>query len=174
MDVLGTIVNIVPDNLVRPFLEADMLQVIFVAILCGAAVGMIGDYSKPLKDFFEACNTLFLKITTIIVGFIPLAVFCSVCSLVMLTGGQTLASLVGFLASVLLGMACMVALYCLLLLAVGRLDPRIFLRKYAPSMLTTFSLGSSNAAVPYTMQVCRDELGCPPRCAPSPSPWALR
>ena len=48
-------------------------------------------------------------------------------------------------------MACMVALYCLLLLAVGRLDPRIFLRKYAPSMLTTFSLGSSNAAVPYTM-----------------------
>lgn len=166
VDVLGTIVNIVPDNLVRPFLEADMLQVIFVAILCGAAVGMIGDYSKPLKDFFEACNTLFLKITTIIVGFIPLAVFCSVCSLVMLTGGQTLASLVGFLASVLLGMACMVALYCLLLLAVGRLDPRIFLRKYAPSMLTTFSLGSSNAAVPYTMQVCRDELGVSPKvCA---------
>ncbi len=163
VDVIGTIVNIVPDNLVRPFLEADMLQVIFVAILCGAAVGMIGDYSKPLKDFFEACNTLFLKITTIIVGFIPLAVFCSVCSLVMLTGGETLVSLVGFLASVLLGMACMVALYCLLILGMARLDPRIFLRKYVPSMLTTFSLGSSNAAVPYTMQVCRNELGISPK-----------
>lgn len=151
-----------------------MLQVIFVAILCGAAVGMIGDYSKPLKDFFEACNTLFLKITTIIVGLHPPGRVL----LGVLPGdahrGQTLASLVGFLASVLLGMACMVALYCLLLLAVGRLDPRIFLRKYAPSMLTTFSLGSSNAAVPYTMQVCRDELGVSPRCAPSPSPWALR
>ena len=78
ISILDTIVNIVPSNIVQPFVNADMLQIIFIAILCGVAVGMIGDYSRPLKEFFEGCNTLFLKVTTIIVSVIPLAVFCSV------------------------------------------------------------------------------------------------
>ena len=39
------IVNIVPDNFFKPFLEAEMLQLIFLAVLCGIAVGMIGKYS---------------------------------------------------------------------------------------------------------------------------------
>ena len=163
ISILDTIVNIVPSNIVQPFLDADMLQIIFIAILCGVAVGMIGDYSRPLKDFFEGCNTLFLKVTTIIVGFIPVAVFCSICSLVMLTGGDTLVSLLYFMAAVLLGMAAMMTVYCLLILVVGRLNPLTFLRKYAPGMLTSFSLGSSNAAMPYNMQLCRNALGISPK-----------
>lgn len=163
ISILDTIVNIVPSNIVQPFVDADMLQIIFIAILCGIAVGMIGDYSRPLKEFFEGCNTLFLKVTTIIVSVIPLAVFCSVCSLVMLTGGDTLVSLIYFLVTVLAGMAGMVVVYSLLILVVARLNPLIFLKKYAPGMLTTFSLGSSNAAMPYNMQICRNDLGISPK-----------
>lgn len=163
ISILDTIVNIVPSNIVQPFVDADMLQIIFIAIICGIAVGMIGDYSRPLKEFFEGCNTLFLKVTTIIVSVIPLAVFCSVCSLVMLTGGDTLVSLIYFLVTVLAGMAGMVLVYSLLILVVARLNPLIFLKKYAPGMLTTFSLGSSNAAMPYNMQICRNDLGISPK-----------
>ena len=64
ISLLDTVVNIVPSNIVKPFLEADMLQIIFIAIICGAAVGMIGDYSKGLKTLFESFNILFLKIAT--------------------------------------------------------------------------------------------------------------
>lgn len=163
ISILDTIVNIVPSNIVQPFLDADMLQIIFIAILCGVAMGMIGDYSRPLKDFFEGCNTLFLKVTIIIVGFIPVAVFCSICSPVMLTGGDTLVSLLYFMAAVLVGMAAMMAVYCLLILVVGHLNPLTFLRKYAPGILTSFSLGSSNAAMPYNMQLCRSALGISPK-----------
>ena len=163
ISILDTIVNIVPSNIVQPLLDADMLQIIFIAILCGVAVGMIGDYSRPLKDFFEGCNTLFLKVTIIIVGFIPVAVFCSICSPVMLTGGDTLVSLLYFMAAVLVGMAAMMVVYCLLILVVGHLNPLTFLRKYAPGILTSFSLGSSNAAMPYNMQLCRSALGISPK-----------
>ena len=65
---------------------------------------MIGDYSKPLKDFFEACNMLFLKITTLIVKVIPLAVLCSMTSLVMLTGTDMLFAIMGFLEHFCLGL----------------------------------------------------------------------
>ena len=115
ISILDTIVNIVPSNIVQPFVNADMLQIIFI---------------RPLKEFFEGCNTLFLKVTTIIVSVIPLAVFCSVCSLVMLTGGDTLISLIYFLLTVLAGMVGMVAVYSLLILVVARLEHLLDLDVY--------------------------------------------
>ena len=78
ISIKDTIVNIIPSNFVKPFLESNMLQLIFLAILIGIALGKIGDYSKILKDIFEACNSLFLKITVILVQFIPIATFASV------------------------------------------------------------------------------------------------
>ena len=42
VSILNIIVNIVPDNIVTAFQNADMLQVIFIAVLCGIAVGAIG------------------------------------------------------------------------------------------------------------------------------------
>lgn len=68
--------------------------------------------------------------TTIIVSVIPLAVFCSVCSLVMLTGGDTLISLIYFLLTVLAGMVGMVAVYSLLILVVARLEHLLDLDVY--------------------------------------------
>ena len=89
------IVGIVPSNFIGPFVEADMLQLLFEAILCGIAAGMIGERSSILKEVFEACDELFLRITGIIMKVTPLAVFCSILSLVLKTGISSLMSLLG-------------------------------------------------------------------------------
>jgi Na+/H+-dicarboxylate symporter len=155
ISIRDTIVNIVPSNFVKPFLEADMLQIIFMAVLCGAAVGMIGDYSKPLRDFFEACNQLFLKITTIIVKVIPLAVLCSMTSLVMTTGNEMLLAIMSFVGTFVLALILMLGVYCLLVLVLARLNPIPLMKKHAPTMLTNFSLASSNAAMPFNIDSCK-------------------
>ncbi len=162
ISILDTVIGIVPSNFVKPFLETDMLQIIFMAVVCGIAAGMIGDYSKPLKDFFEACNMLFLKITTLIVKVIPLAVLCSMTSLIMTTGTDMLLAIMGFFGTFLVGMTVMTCVYCLLVLLIGRLNPIAFIRKHAPVMLTNFSLASSNAAMPFNIQSCKN-LGVSPK-----------
>lgn len=159
ISILDTVVGIVPANIVKPFLETNMLQIIFIALLCGIAVGMIGDYSKGLREFFEACNSLFLKITTLIINVIPLAVFCSMTSLVLTTGTDTLISLMGLAGTFLAALVGMITVYCLLILLLGRVSPLPFLKKFAPAMLTTFSLSSSNAAMTFNMKTCRENLG---------------
>lgn len=156
ISILDTVVGIVPSNFVKPFLETNMLQIIFMAVVCSATVGMIGDYSKPLRDFFESCNMLFLKITTLIVKFIPLAVLCSMTSLVMMTGTDMFLAIMGFLGTFLLGLAVMICVYCLLVFLIGKLNPVIFLKKHMPVMLTNFSLASSNAAMPFNIKSCRN------------------
>ena len=159
ISIVDTIAAIVPANFVEPFVKSDMLQIIFLAVFCGVAVGRIGSHARLLQDIFEACNSLFLQITTMIIKFVPIAVFCSVSLLLLKTGTETLLALAGMVGVIFLGMALMTGVYCVMIALTAHLNPLIFLRKYAPAMLTTFSLGSSNAAMPVNLRVCRNSLG---------------
>ena len=92
--LLSTIVNIVPSNLVKPFVESDTLQIIFLAVLLGIAVGMIGRYTKVLMEVFEACNELFLTVTTLISKLIPAVVFAAVFLMIIQTGTDSLMAMI--------------------------------------------------------------------------------
>lgn len=158
-----TIVNIVPSNFVKPFLNADMLQLIFLAAFCGIAVGMIGKYSRILSDFFEACNELFLKITVLLVKFMPLAAFCSILSMVLKTGAQTLLSVLSMCLVFVFGLVMIMLVYCVMMAVLARLNPVIFVKKYAPTMIQVFSMASSNASLPLNMDACGKKLGVSPK-----------
>ncbi|MBR0380752.1 MAG: cation:dicarboxylase symporter family transporter [Mogibacterium sp.] len=159
LSAIDMIVDIVPSNFVKPFLENNMAQLIFLAVLCGIAVGMIGKYSEVLIQIFEALNELFMKITAMIIRLMPVAVFCSMSSMVIDLGVKTILSIFGMFATFLFGLACMLIIYIILMILIGRLDPRPFIRKYAPVMLQIFSMASSNASIPLNMEVCDKKLG---------------
>lgn len=161
--LLHTIVNIVPSNFVRPFLESDTLQIIFLGVLCGTAVGMIGKYAPLLQEIFEACNSLFLTVTTMISRFIPLAVFCSSALMSLDMDGASLLNLLGYGGTQFLAIACMLCVYGLFILLLGRLNPLTFFRKNREGMLTSFTLSSSSAAMPTNMRTCTDKLGISPK-----------
>jgi len=157
--LLQTIIGIVPSNFAKPFLDSDTLQIIFLAFLCGIAVGMIGEYSDFLKNFFDACNSLFLTITTLITKIIPLAVFCSVAIMLRELGGESLISVLGFAATTIFILFCMIMSYGLIILIFGRLNPITFFKKNSEGMLTSLTLASSSAAMPTNMRTCTDKLG---------------
>ena len=161
--LLTTIINIVPSNFIRPFLESDTLQLIFVALLVGIAVGKIGKYTPVLSELFEACNSLFLTITTIIAKFIPLAVFCSVSLMLVDLGGSSLLSMLQYALTNILCVFIMLAIYGVLIALIGRLNPLTFFRKNREGMLTSFTLSSSSAAMPTNIRTCTDKLGISPK-----------
>lgn len=161
--ILSTIVNIVPSNFLAPFLQSDTLQIIFLAVICGVAVGMIGEYSAVLKEFFEACNSLFLTITTIFSKAIPLAVFASMALMIVEVGGQSLVTLLGYAGVVILAVMVMIGVYGLLIAVMARLNPVTFFRKNREGMLTSFTLASSSAAMPVNLRTCTDKLGISPK-----------
>ncbi len=153
------IVDIVPSNYLRPFIESDMLQLIFLAIITGIASGMIGKYSSLVKKIFEALNELFLRITMMILKFIPLAVFASILNLVLNTGYDALLDLVNFFGCFFVSVGLLLVLYMLVVLLIGHLNPFTFLRKYFPTMILALSLNSSSAMMPHNMKVCKEGFG---------------
>ena len=161
--LLSTIINIIPSNFLKPFLEANTLQLIFLAVLIGIAVGKIGEYTPVLTEIFEACNSLFLTLTSMIAKFIPLAVLCSISLMLVNLGGSSFLSLLGYFLTNVLEVFIMMAIYGLLVFVMGRVNPVIFFRKMKESMLTSFTLCSSSAAMPTNLRTCTDKLGISPK-----------
>ena len=161
--IIDTIVNIVPSNFLKPFVESETLQLIFLAVVCGFAVGKIGEYSAGVRRAFDAMNSLFLTITTIFTRMIPLAVFASLSLMVINMSGSSLLAVLGHTGLVILTLLTMICIYGLLVLGMGRLNPVTFFRKNRESMLTSFSLCSSSAAMPANMRTCTEKLGISPK-----------
>ncbi|MBO6119977.1 MAG: dicarboxylate/amino acid:cation symporter [Lachnospiraceae bacterium] len=159
VSIKDTIINIVPTNIIEPFYKNNMLQLIFIATLLGIATSLITNYSDILKNIFQALNELFLKVTSLIIKLIPIAIFCSIMSMMITIGIKTLLSVLAMFGTVLVGYLAMTIFYYLLIFIVGKLNPIPFAKKYAPTMLQVFSLSSSNAAIPINMEACDKMLG---------------
>jgi len=156
--LISTIINIVPSNIVEPFMKGNTLQVIVLAIICGVAIGATNKVSA-LRSFFEAGKSLVLKITDIVMLFAPIAVFCATVSLVFNLGPTVIVEMLHILGIVVFGFVCMIVLYCAFLAIAAKLNPFVFFKKFLPTAVENFSLGSSTAAIPNTMRACRRNLG---------------
>lgn len=163
VDFIGTLVNIVPSNIIDPFRNVNTIQLIFLALVCGIALGRIGDYSATLRNMVEALNTLFYKIISILMNIIPIVVFSSTVSLMIDVGNGILLSVLEMLLALFVGVLIMMLLYCILVLTVARVSPITFMKKYAPTMKETFILGSGLSALPKTMRCCKNSLGISPK-----------
>ena len=162
-DFIQTIVNIVPSNIIDPFRNVDTLQLIFLALICGVALGRIGDYSKTLRNMVEALNTLFTKIVSLLMNIIPFIAFVATVSLMLSVGRGIAVSVAELLGVLIIGIAVMMLIYCILVLVIGRVSPFVFLKKYSPLMKETFILGSGLSALPKTMRCCKNSLGISPK-----------
>lgn len=159
MSILDTFVSIIPSNVIDPFFEVNSLQLVFMALVCGVAINMVGNYSVSIKTFFEAGNELFSKIVSMVVSLMPMFVFVSTVSMLATKGLKVVLSVFGMVLTVMAGFFCMVLLYGLIILIAGKINPLVFWKKYLPTMKETFFLGSGISAIPKTMRTCRKELG---------------
>lgn len=163
VSLVDTLVNIVPANLLAPFVEADMIQLIFLAVLIGAAAGLLGQEDhKRIQDLLALFNRLFLKIASLVLKLIPLGTFCAVVLLILEIDGDTLLGLLKLMATVFLGALTMMGLYALLFLVGTGKNPLRLMRKCLPNYLSFALLCSTSAVMPQTLETCTERLGIDP------------
>ena len=161
--LVDTIVNIVPSNFVRPFVDSNTLQLIFLAIVCGIAIGKIGEFSDVLRQLLEALYSMFMTMTNIFIKLLPLAVFASMTVMIVNTGGDSVFSILQAVGVFLLAIVIMLVIYGLLVLGLGRCNPVTFYRKNREGMLMSFMTSSSSASIPINLRVCTDKMGISPK-----------
>ena len=165
VDMILLLKNIIPSDLVSPILKMDMLQVLFVSILFGAALGIMQDSLGTVKQFALEMNQLCTKVVNMIVRFLPLIAFVSMTSLIIKVGGSTMLTLGMILLGHILGVVVTTLLYGLMITLMGRVAPMPFWRKVVRYMPIPFSLSSSNACIPLTLDFCEKKMGISPSLA---------
>ncbi len=162
ISIKDTLVGIVPSDIITPFQKSEMLQIIFIALLLGLAAAVLSRNFPIVREILSAFYEVFSKITTVLVGFIPLVVFCSMAKMMIAMDLKELASVILWVPVIYFGDIVMIIIYLLLLLILGGLNPFTFLSKYYPAMTAAFTFASSNAALPTSIKQC-DEMGVSPK-----------
>ena len=157
---MDTIVGIFPSNFLAPLLNANMLQIIVMAIVVGFAIVVIGEKRdiKVVEGFLDL-NEIFLKCMEMILKLSPIGVFCLLCPVIAHNGSH----IIGSLAMVLLVAYICYILHAVLVYSVsvftmGGVSPIKFFKGMMPAIMFAFSSASSVGTLPINMK-CVDELG---------------
>lgn len=159
--LVNVLMQIVPSNIVAAFSQTQMLGLIFFSLLFGYAVSKIDPHpSSILQGFWQGVFQAMIKITHIVMRFLPYGVFCLVAKVFMTTGLQSLSSLALFALTVILGLATfMLVGLSLLLKIVGGVSPMRHLKAMGPALVTAFSTSSSSATLPITIDCVEKRAG---------------
>src|SRR4051812_12348271 len=75
MGVLDFVMHVIPTSFTGPFVSGDVIQVVFLAILFGVALAMLGETGTPLLNFLELVSKVFFKIVGIVMLVAPIGAF---------------------------------------------------------------------------------------------------
>ena len=147
--IMETIVNIFPSNIIKPFADASMLQVIVASLFFGFAIILVGEKAQPFASFVESVNEVCMKIMEMIIALSPIGVFCLITPVVAENGPQILGTLTIVLLAAYIGYILQAVLvYSTTVKAMGGVGIRDFFKGMGPAMMMAFSSASSVGTLP--------------------------
>ena len=156
---MDTLVGIFPSNFLKPFVDANMLQIIVASLLIGFALLFVGEKKQIEFKLVETLNDLFLKAMEMIIKLSPIGVFCLICPVVAENGPSILGSLaMVLLVAYLAYIVHMVVVYSAAVKLGAGMGPFKFFKGMFPAMIMAFSSASSVGTLPLNME-CSEKLG---------------
>ena len=164
--LMAVVETIVPKN---PFFavsgreDANMLHLMFFALMIGVAITLLPNaVTTPVLRVLEGVYQITAKIIEMIMKIAPYAVACLLFNNTARFGLDLLQALGWFVLTVLLGLSLhMFGVYSLSVYFLSHLSPLEFFRRIKTVILTAFSTSSSNATLPTALRVSEQNLGVP-------------
>ncbi|MGH7572023.1 MAG: dicarboxylate/amino acid:cation symporter [Gemmatimonadota bacterium] len=159
--VIDTLLDIVPTNPAASMAEANMLQVIFFALVFGIALTYLDrEKSEPVLRFMDAVNEAMIQLVHLVMKVAPYGVFALIAAIIGQYGLGILKTLIVYALVVVVGLAIhMGVVYPTAVRLLAGMNPVHFFRGIAPAQLVAFSTSSSNATLPVTMECAEENLG---------------
>ncbi|EFJ47360.1 hypothetical protein VOLCADRAFT_61486, partial [Volvox carteri f. nagariensis] len=162
---LGVIKSAFPDNVFQAAASMNVLGIITVSLLMGAALSAMGTEAAPMVALINVFNDAIGKIVNWVIWTSPIGIaslittsICRACNL-----AATLVALGLFILAVLLGLLLWGFIVLPIIYYVTtRRNPGQVYRGFSQAMVTAFGTDSSNATLPITMRSAV-AMGCDPR-----------
>ncbi|MGL5743051.1 MAG: dicarboxylate/amino acid:cation symporter [Legionella sp.] len=162
---LGYLANIIPANLLSPFLEQQVMVVLFLSIMIGIAVRQIPDEESrnTITHFFRGAHGMFLVMTRWIITIIPLGLFGFITStVVQLRSGMDIKGIGEYLLIIVLANLIQGFVILPLWLRKNKIRPFVAMRSMLPALSVAFFSKSSVGTLPVTMNTIENNLQVKP------------
>ena len=148
-----TILNLVPDNPFSSLATGDMLPVIIFGLLIGIILAKLREETETFNKIFTEGNKIMMEMTSIVMKFAPIGVFCLMAKTFGGLGFDGMLPLGKYVVCVLIGLAIQgFVIYPSLLVLFTRLNPIKFFKRFFSVMFFAFSSSTSNATIPLNME----------------------
>jgi len=162
VNIVETLLNIVPTNPFEALATAQMLQVVFFALILGVALTRLSRTQPGVEHVvkvFQMLSDAIIEMVQLIMKIAPLGVFAMMAAVVAELGakpeqlGDLMTSLGGYMGCVVLGLLLHYLLvYTVLLKVMTKVPWRVFAKAMVPAQLLAFSSSSSAATLPVTIR----------------------
>lgn len=165
-NIPAMIAGLIPANPATMFVTQNMLHIVIAAALAGFAVlSLAAAQRELLTRIADAVQAACMKVVDWAMVIAPFAVFAFLFRLVATMGTAAFETLGAYVATVLLGLACIMLAYMTVVALLARRNPITFLRQCRDALMLAFSSSSSAATMPLSLETAEEKLHVRPAVA---------
>lgn len=164
-DYVSHISNLIPSTFFSPFLEQQVISVLFLGILIGIAIRFIPDYDarQTVTAFFRSFHALLMVLTSWVIAIIPVGLFGFITTtVVQLRSGSAIKGIGEYLLIVVLANLVQGLLILPLWLKWHGIRPFKSMKRMLPALSLAFFSKSSVGTLPVTMDTAEKNLDIRP------------
>ncbi|MEX2697155.1 cation:dicarboxylate symporter family transporter, partial [Rhizobium mongolense] len=155
----GFLMNIIPTTLASAFAEGDILQVLFISVLFGIALALVGKKAEPVVDFLHALTLPIFRLVTILMKAAPIGAFGSMAFTIGKYGVASIANLAMLIGTFYLTSFLFVFLVLGAVARYNGFSIVSLIRYIKEELLLVLGTSSSEAALPGLMNKM-EKAGC--------------
>jgi len=157
--VTGFLLAIIPQTLLGALADGEILQVLFVAILVGIAITLVGERAAPLVTLIDAAEGVVFRLVGILMRAAPIGAFGAMAFTVGQYGIGVLANLAGLVATFYLTSLLFVLVVLGLVARAAGFSILRLIRYLTQELLLVLGTSSSEAALPSLIEKL-EQAGC--------------
>lgn len=157
--VTDFLMHIIPTTIVDAFAKGDILEVVLVSILFGAAMSAAGSYAKPMVEMLESLTKVVFRMVDIVMRFAPIGAFGAMAFTIGKYGLASLGPLLRLITSFWTTSILFVIVVFGIVSWMAGFNLFKFLAHIKEEILLVLATSSSETAIPTLMEKL-EKLGC--------------
>ncbi len=159
LTLVGFLMDIIPNTLVSAFVDGNILQTLFVAVLFGIALAMVGERGKPIQNFLEALTAPVFRLVHILMRAAPVGAFGAIAFTIGKYGVASLINLAWLVGSFYISSLLFVLVILGLVARLCGFSVIKLIRYLKAELLLVLGTSSSESALPSLMEKM-EKAGC--------------
>ena len=158
VQIFGLLLDILPNNFFTPFVEGNILQIVFIAFLCSGCILQLANFLPNIRNVIYELNKLIFRMLNVISKVIYVAIFLNGFKIL---AGSNFGTILGAWKIIAATYVFTIGFAIAMLFFVAfryKVSIPGFLRKGSKTFMTAFSTGSKTMAMASNMEFVRNDL----------------